>query len=252
MNAPDARSPGPAGLRGRCGRVYTLITPENQYVSRLPSLPGVHVVKLVTPRLASARFAQYLLRGGEEECACELEPGYEHFLFGLTGAAEVGDGELRFGLADEGFAYIPERGRFVLRLPPDGALLWIKRRYEAWPGIDRPVPRGGQARAVTATPTVVPGLLRRELLDPFDTAFDFNMSLMAFDPGVALHQIEIHDEEHGLYMTTGGGRYQLDADEQPVTGGDFIYMAPYCPQGFVAGEDGAEYLLYKDVYRDGF
>ena len=35
--------------------------------------------------------------------------------------------------------------------------------------------------------------------------------------------------------------------------GDFIYMAPYCPQGFEAGGDvPAEYLLYKDVYRDGF
>ena len=34
---------------------------------------------------------------------------------------------------------------------------------------------------------------------------------------------------------------------------DFIYMAPYCPQSFVAtGDEPAEYLLYKDVYRDGF
>ena len=34
---------------------------------------------------------------------------------------------------------------------------------------------------------------------------------------------------------------------------DFIYMAPYCPQSFVAsGTEPAEYLLYKDVYRDGF
>ena len=34
--------------------------------------------------------------------------------------------------------------------------------------------------------------------------------------------------------------------------GDFIYMAPYCPQSFVAGDEPAEYLLYKDVWRDGF
>jgi (S)-ureidoglycine aminohydrolase len=34
---------------------------------------------------------------------------------------------------------------------------------------------------------------------------------------------------------------------------DFIYMAPYCPQGFTAGPGGpAEYLLYKDTWRDGF
>ena len=27
-------------------------------------------------------------------------------------------------------------------------------------------------------------------------------------------------------------------------------MAPYCPQTFVAGADGGEYLLYKDIYRE--
>jgi glyoxylate utilization-related uncharacterized protein len=30
-------------------------------------------------------------------------------------------------------------------------------------------------------------------------------------------------------------------------------MAPYCPQFFrPQGSDDAEYLLYKDVFRDGF
>jgi (S)-ureidoglycine aminohydrolase len=37
-----------------------------------------------------------------------------------------------------------------------------------------------------------------------------------------------------------------------VGAGDFIYMAPYCPQSFVAGDEPSEYLLYKDVWRDGF
>jgi (S)-ureidoglycine aminohydrolase len=29
-------------------------------------------------------------------------------------------------------------------------------------------------------------------------------------------------------------------------------MAPDGPQGFTAGPGGAEYLLYKDTWRDGF
>ena len=53
-------------------------------------------------------------------------------------------------------------------------------------------------------------------------------------------------------MTAGGGTYVLGSDEHDVRAEDFIYMAPYCPQGFTAGDDGAEYLLYKDVWRDGF
>ena len=36
----------------------------------------------------------------------------------------------------------------------------------------------------------------------------------------------------------------------PVTQGDFIYMAPYCPQWFGAlGKTPAKYLIYKDWNR---
>jgi (S)-ureidoglycine aminohydrolase len=77
------------------------------------------------------------------------------------------------------------------------------------------------------------------------------MSLLTFDAGVGLPFTEIHDEEHGLYMTAGSGTYVLDGDEHEVAAGDFIYMPPYCPQGFAAAEP-AEYLLYKDTWRDGF
>jgi (S)-ureidoglycine aminohydrolase len=242
----------PAGERGRRGRAYTLITPENHYVSRLPDLPGAHLVKLVTPRLAPARLAQYLVRAPADGAACALGSDFEHFLYGLGGDARASDGERSFELSGEGFAYLPAGQHFTLRMAAHSSLLWIKRRYEPWPGLGAPEPRGGQARAVPATPTATAGLTRRELLPPGDGAFDFNMSVMAFDAGVGLPQIEIHDEEHGLYMTSGGGIYRLEQDALAVHAGDFIYMAPYCPQGFRAGDDGAEYLLYKDVYRDGF
>jgi (S)-ureidoglycine aminohydrolase len=54
-------------------------------------------------------------------------------------------------------------------------------------------------------------------------------------------------------MTAGGGVYHLDGAQLEVRRDDFVYMAPYCPQSFVAtGTEPAEYLLYKDVYRDGF
>ena len=42
--------------RGALGRGFTLLTPENHYASRLPSLPGAQVFKLVTPRMIPARF----------------------------------------------------------------------------------------------------------------------------------------------------------------------------------------------------
>ena len=54
-------------------------------------------------------------------------------------------------------------------------------------------------------------------------------------------------------MTAGAGLYFLDGELFEVERDDFIYMAPYCPQGFTAsGREPAEYLLYKDAWRDGF
>jgi len=234
--------------------MYTLITPSNRYASRLPHLRDCVVYKLVTPRLAPARLGQYLLDlgpGGGGR-APEPEP-YEHFLFGLEGstALHLGDGEER-ALTAGGFAYLPPGATFALDGGP-AQLLWIKRRYEPWPGLAPPGPVLGHRDAATVDDVGVPGLRRRELLPADDPAFDFTMSLLAFDPGVALDRTEIHDEEHGLFMTAGTGIYVLGSDHRPVRRGDFIYMAPYCPQTFVAtGTEPAEYLLYKDVFRDGF
>jgi (S)-ureidoglycine aminohydrolase len=231
---------------------YTLLTPSNQYASRLAGLRATSVVKLVTPRVGQARFGQYLLDiadgGGTAQPVAE---GYEHLLFGLEGETVLTAGGREQRLGAGGFAYLPDDLDFELAGP--ARLLWLKRPYEAVDEAPAPAFRTGHRDEMEATPTPVPGLTRQELLDPEDEAFDFNMSLLRFAPGVALDRVEIHDEEHGLYMTAGTGLYLLGSRHHEVEAGDFIYMAPYCPQSFVAtGAGPAEYLLYKDVYRDGF
>jgi (S)-ureidoglycine aminohydrolase len=238
--------------RGFTEPFYTLLTPSNQYASRLAGLREVSVVKLVTPRRQPSRFGQYLLdiaSGGGT--ARPVATGLEHFFFGLEGEAVLRADDNEHSIAAGAFAYLPDDVTFDLAGP--GRLLWLKRPYE--PGGERPAPtlRTGHRDDVALSPTPVVGLTRQELLDPEDEAFDFNMSLLRFEPGVALDRVEIHDEEHGLYMTAGTGLYVLGTRHHDVRAGDFIYMAPYCPQSFVAsGTEPAEYLLYKDVYRDGF
>jgi (S)-ureidoglycine aminohydrolase len=239
-------------MRGARGHGYTLVTPANHYPSRLPELGDQPVVKLVTPRLAASRIGQYLLA---------LAPGggtlrpfagpYETFLYVLEGDVVVHAGA-ELSLRAGGFAYLP--AAYELRAGPTGArLLAVKRRYEPVPGIDAPGVLHSHRDDEPFEPTAVDGFTRRELLPTADPAFDFAMSLLRFEPGVGLDKVEIHDEEHGLYMTEGGGIYLLDADRHDVAAGDFIYMAPYCPQSFTASGPGpAEYLLYKDVWRDGF
>jgi (S)-ureidoglycine aminohydrolase len=242
----------PNADRGRHRPAFTLLTPANRYISRLPTLPDVCYFKLVTPRREPARFAEYLLQIPASGARSMLGPQYEHFLFGLGGEAAVVSGSDVLRLDEGGFVYVPPSVRFDLRAQGAGTVLWIKRIYQRWPSLGPPDPVSGHVADLAATSAGVPGLTRRELLDPDNATFDFNMSLMTFDPGARLPQVEIHDEEHGLYMTAGSGVYHLDGEQHDVQAGDFIYMAPYCPQGFKAGHDGASYLLYKDVYRDGF
>jgi (S)-ureidoglycine aminohydrolase len=241
--------------RGVRGLSFTLVTPDNHYPSRLPPFGDSPVVKLVTPRMAPARIGEYLVSlpagGGTMR---PVEPGFETFLYALEGEAEVvvvGTGAL--ALHAGGFAYLPAEDSYDLVAGDQPArLLVVKRRYEPFPDVRAPAQLTGHRDDEPFAVTDVPGFRRRELLPTGDPAFDFNMSLLAFDPGVGLDKVEIHDEEHGLYITAGGGTYLLEDRELEVRAGDFIYMAPYCPQSFVAGDEPSEYLLYKDVWRDGF
>jgi (S)-ureidoglycine aminohydrolase len=233
---------------------YTLVTPANHYPSRLPPFGDAPVVKLVTPRMAPSRIGQYLVSlAAGAGTPRPVEPGWETFLYGLEGEAAVLSGDDVLALHAGGFVYLPGDDVYEIAAGEQPArLLIVKRRYEAFPDVTAPRALSGHRDDEPFQETDVPGFRRRELLPTTDPAFDFNMSLLAFDPGVGLDKVEIHDEEHGLYMTAGGGTYLLEDRRFEVRAGDFIYMAPYCPQSFVAGDEPSEYLLYKDVWRDGF
>jgi (S)-ureidoglycine aminohydrolase len=241
--------------RGERRTSFTLVTPANHYPSRLPPFGDAPVVKLVTPRFAPSRIGEYLLSlpagGGTAEA---VAPGFETFLYALDGDATAAVEGSELSLRAGAFAHIPATASFTLAAGAAPArLLMVKRRYEPWPGLEAPSLLAGHRDDEEFADTPVRGFRRRELLPVVDPAFDFNMSLLAFDAGVGLDNIEVHDEEHGLYMTAGAGLYFLDGELFEVERDDFIYMAPYCPQGFTAtGDEPAEYLLYKDVWRDGF
>ena len=78
-----------------------------------------------------------------------------------------------------------------------------------------------------------PGLQVKCLL-PDEMSFDFAVNTMVYQPGAALSMVEMHVMEHGLIMLEGGGIYRLGDSWYPVTAGDFIWMAPWCPQWFGA------------------
>ena len=127
--------------------------------------------------------------------------------------------------------------------------MWIRRNYEKVEGIDIPAEIIRHESEVIANPT---DTYMEQHLTPYEEIdFDMGINLQVFDPGVYFSFAESHIMEHGLYMLYGRGIYWLNGDFMEVQKGDFIYMAPFCPQFYYAtGWERSAYLLYKDVNRD--
>ena len=108
----------------------------------------------------------------------------------------------------------------------------------------------GHAKDVPGQPFLGNEDARLQVLLPDKPEFDVAVNIFTYQPGATLPFVESHIMEHGLVMLTGQGIYRLDADWHPVQAGDVIWMAPYCPQWFVAmGKVPASYIYYKDVNR---
>jgi (S)-ureidoglycine aminohydrolase len=237
--------------RSRINRSHALITPESFLVVDLPGWQRSKGVILIAPRMG-AQFVQYLAvmeAGGTAESAAI---GVERMVYVLEGevASQIpGEGEQISGAG--GFLYCPPDVPVPIRAISASRLNVFEKPYVSRPGIDDPLPCSGNARDVPGEPFMGdPNAVLKTLL-PCDPAFDMAVNLFTFQPGAALPLVEVHMMEHGLLMVGGQGIYRLDECWYPVKQGDVIWMAPFCPQWFVAmGTGPASYLYYKDVGRD--
>lgn len=232
---------------------YAMLPPEGILESALPGF-GATVVRILTAPPMGARFAQFLLEiapGGGT--TAPRDDGLEHIFYLLDGAIDLVIGATVHHLTPGGYAYVPVGTAYGLRNAAREAgarLLWIKRPYEP---IDLPAPApfvGDRADCPKQTPHTE-GRYWQRLLPTDDLAFDMQVNILGFQPGVYFPYVETHIMEHGLYMLEGQGLYLLGDSHYEVEPGDFIWMGPYCPQFFwCTGWGEAAYLLYKDVNRD--
>jgi (S)-ureidoglycine aminohydrolase len=150
-----------------------------------------------------------------------------------------------------GYAFLPPDADARLRALTASRLNVFEKRYAPLPGAGPPRPVFGQEQDVEGAPFMGdPDALLKVLL-PQEPAFDLAVNVFTFRPGATLPLVEVHVMEHGLLMLEGQGVYRLAEAWYPVRQGDVIWMAPYCPQWFVAmGKGPARYLYYKDVHRD--
>lgn len=221
---------------------HLLQTPDTFVRAPLPGMRNATAIVHIHPN-RGAGFMEFTV---EFEANGYLDAASEQrFLYVLEGAVNAGGAELYAG----DYAYLPPLFGSVSAHGTARAVV-IEKPYETLEGVAGPEFMHGRESRITGQPLGGDPDLTVRTLIPADPAFDFAVNTMTFQPGASLSMVEIHVMEHGLLMLEGGGIYRLGEHWYPATAGDFIWMAPYCPQWFGAiGKTPAKYLIYKDWNR---
>jgi (S)-ureidoglycine aminohydrolase len=237
--------------RSRLRRSHALIAPDSFVTCDLPGWTRAEGIILIAPRMG-ARFTQYLALMEPGGTAGPAPAGVERVIYVLEGqVASALPGSSERSLGPGGFAYCPPDAQVELRATAPSRLHVFEKRYANLPGTPVPGPLCGDERDVEAAPFMGDPDAMLKVLLPRDPQFDLAVNVFTFQPGTTLPLVEVHVMEHGLLMLEGQGVYRLGDDWYPVQQGDVIWMAPFCPQWFVAmGNEPARYLYFKDVNRD--
>jgi (S)-ureidoglycine aminohydrolase len=236
--------------RTRVANRHALIAPDGHVPSVLPGISGAVVNVIISPAMG-ANLTQLLItfeEDGHAELAAEDIETCAYIMEGGCVAEVDGEGE---PLGKGGFVFAPAGKKLELSRPAAGTKVTVFQKYfdeiEDLPG---PAPVFGNANDVEGQPFLGDPDARLKILLPDTPSFDMAVNLFTYKSGARLPFVETHIMEHGLIMLEGEGVYRLEDSWYPVTAGDAIWMAPYCPQWFVAmGKGPASYLYYKDINR---
>jgi len=228
-------------------RDHLLHTPDTFVRTPMLGIERGMAIVHISPA-AGAGFTQY---------TAELEPGgtlapaaTQRFVYVLSGAADLASDSSFNSLSAGSYAYLPATPAHTLTAQQTTRLAVIEKPYQPLDGTPAPTLVTGIETNILSTPLMGDPDLQVRALLPDDPSFDFAVNTMTYQPGASLSMVEVHVMEHGLLMLEGGGIYRLSDAWYPVTAGDFIWMAPFCPQWFgVLGKQPAKYLIYKDWNR---
>ena len=224
-----------------------LLTADTFVRTPLPGMKGCTAIVHAAPALGAA-FTEYT---AEFDAGGELgSTSAQRFLFVTEGAVCVDLGSKRQDLGPRGYAYFPEGAQHRVQASSVSRVAVIEKPYQPLKSVQAPRAIISSEDAVSSHPLNDDSDLQVKCLLPDEVSFDFAVNTMVYQPGAALSMVEMHVMEHGLIMLEGGGIYRLGDSWYPVTTGDFIWMAPWCPQWFGAiGKGLAKYLIYKDWNR---
>jgi (S)-ureidoglycine aminohydrolase len=226
---------------------HLLLTPDTFVRTVLPGMKACSAIVHASPALG-AKFTQYT---AEFEAGGELgSTPAQRFIFVIEGKLKLEvDGRLS-ELSARSYAYLPQGVDHRAKATIASRVAVIEKSYHALDSVNPPRLIVSNEDAISSHPLGDDPSLQVKCLIPDEMSFDFAVNTMVYQPGAALSMVEMHVMEHGLIMLEGGGIYRLGDSWYPVTKGDFIWMAPWCPQWFGAiGKVPAKYLIYKDWNR---
>ena len=228
-------------------RDHLLQTPDTFVRAPLPGITGGVAIVHTAPAVG-AGFTQYT---AELQPSARIHPvATQRFVFVLDGNIQLSESGSADRLTAGGYAYLPSQSRHTITADSASRLAIIEKPYRFLAETPEPHVFIGAESTIPGSALLGDSSLHVRSLLPDDFSFDFAVNTMTYDPGASLSMVEIHVMEHGLLMLEGGGIYRLGDCWYPVTKGDFIWMAPYCPQWFGAlGKTPAKYLIYKDWNR---
>jgi (S)-ureidoglycine aminohydrolase len=226
---------------------HLLLTADTFVRTTLPGMKACVAIVHVSPALG-AKFMEYT---AEFEADGELgSTPAQRFIFVIEGNVKLEVDGKASSLGARGYAYLPEGSHHRVTATKGSRVAVIEKSYQALASVERAHLIIANEDAVSSHSFQDDPSLQVKCLLPDEMSFDFAVNTMLYQPGASLSMVEMHVMEHGLIMLEGGGIYRLGDSWYPVTAGDFIWMAPWCPQWFGAiGKVPAKYLIYKDWNR---
>ena len=236
--------------RSRYSRDYALITADT-HVNSLPiGWENTTTVIHISPEMG-ARFTQYTAKLEAGAKSASPGEGVQRFIYVQSGSCTLELEGNTHELSTGGYAFIAFDALHQITSTAAATLIVFEKTYNPHPDIGWPKSTVGNASDVQGEAFMGDEDAQLQTLLPIAPEFDMAINIFTYQPGATLPQVEIHVMEHGLQMLSGKGIYRLSDDYFPVTEGDIIWMASFCPQWFVAmGKTPASYIYYKDIHRD--
>lgn len=236
--------------------MYAILPPEGLVKNVIPGFEDVEMSILATPKLG-ATFVDYiatLLPNGRHEMGFGGD-GVQTFAYVVDGKVEFSDGDEQYVLEKDGYIYVPPSKKMYFKNDNNGqnsTVFFYKKRYEPLAGHE-PYTVSGNANELEATAYEgMKEVLVKDLLPADDLAFDMNFHILSFEPGASHGYVETHFQEHGAYLLSGKGAYNLDNEWFMVEKGDYIFMGAYVQQAaYAVGlNEPLSYVYSKDCNRD--